>query len=258
MATSKEINQIIKDGVLTLTLNRPKTNPFSEGMILATHQAIQEAENDPKVRCVVITGSGKYFSTGRDLNDVLGAKDESFGEHLQRTFNPLILAIRKFEKPVIAAINGPVAGASLGVALACDLRIAAEDAQFMVGFLGVGLGLDCGVSLFLANLIGVGRATEYAFTNDAISAQQALEWGLVNKLAPADQIHQRAQEWAVEIAHGPIHAMGLVKRSLNAAIFSNLEQVLEYEGQVQDIARKGGEFREGLQAFLEKSPPKFV
>lgn len=258
MAASKEFNQRIKEGVLTITYNRPKTNAFSEEMILATYRVIKQAADDSEVRCLVISGSGRYFSTGRDLNDVLGAKDESYNDHLQRTLNPLILAIRALEKPVIAAINGAVAGASLGVALACDLRIAAEEAQIIVGFTGVGLSMDSGVSLFLPKLIGMGRAMEYAFTNVPISAQQAMEWGLVNRLAPTDLIHELAQEWAVEIAQGPIHAMGLVKRSLNAAIFGNLEQVLDYEGQVQDIARQGDEFREGLQAFLNKRSPKFV
>lgn len=258
MGTPKEIDQVIKQGVLRLTLNRPKTNAFSEGMILACLQAINQAEEDSRVRCVVISGSGNYFSTGRDLNDVLGAKDESFQEHLQRTLNPLVLAIRTLEKPVIGAINGAVAGASLGVALACDLRIASEKAQFIVGFTGIGLGMDSGVSLFLPKLIGMGRAIDFAFTNAPINAQQALEWGLVNKLAPADQIHERAHEWAMEIVKGPIQAMGLVKRSINAAIFGNLAAVLDYEAEIQDAARQSDEFREGLQAFLEKRPARFV
>jgi 2-(1,2-epoxy-1,2-dihydrophenyl)acetyl-CoA isomerase len=258
MANPKEVHQVIKQGVLTLTFNRPKTNAFSEGMILASLQAINQAAEDSRVRCMVISGTGNYFSTGRDLNDVLGAKDESFQDHIQRTLNPLILAIRNLEKPVIGAINGTVAGASLGVALACDLRIAAEEAQFIVGFTGIGLGMDSGVSLFLPKLIGMGRASEFAFTNVPISAQQAMEWGLVNKLAPADQIHERAHEWALEIARGPIKAMGLVKRSLNAAIFGNLAAVLNYEAEIQDAARQGDEFREGLQAFLEKRPARFV
>lgn len=258
MTTPKGISQVINQGVLTLIYNRPKTNAFSEEMILASLQAINQAAEDSRVRCVVISGSGNYFSTGRDLNDVLGAKDESFQDHLQRTLNPLILAIRTLAKPAIGVINGAVAGASLGVALACDLRIAAEEAQFIVGFLGIGLGMDSGVSLFLPKLIGMGRATEFAFTNEPISARQALEWGLVNKLAPAEQIHEQAHEWALEISQGPVQAMGLVKRSLNAAIFGNLATVLDYEAEIQEVARQGDEFREGLQAFLDKRPARFV
>jgi 2-(1,2-epoxy-1,2-dihydrophenyl)acetyl-CoA isomerase len=214
---------------------------------------------------VLLTGGGKHFSTGHDLNEVLKVKDESFYGHLWNTFNPLVMQIRALPKPVIASINGPAAGAALGVALACDLRIASDEAQFMVGFLGVGLSLDAGVSFFLPRLIGLGRAAEYAFTNAPISAQQALEWGLVNRLAPAEQIRQAAHEWALEIARGPVGAMGLAKRALNKSLFAGLEEALDYEAHLQclphircgEIARRGGEFKEGLGAFLEKRPPEF-
>lgn len=248
----------LKDGVLTITLDHPKVNAFTMKMIASIRTTFKDAAHDDRIRCVLLTGKGKYFSTGHDLKEVNRAKGESFRGHLVRTFNPLILQIRALQKPVIAGINGAVAGASLGVALACDLRIAAEDAEFTVGFLGVGLTLDSGVSLFLPKLIGSGRAAEFAFTNTPITAQQALEWGLVNRLAPAAQLADQAQNWAAELARGPLSAMGLTKREFNKALFPNLEQVLDYEAYIQDIAGSGPESSEGLQAFLEKRAPNFT
>lgn len=153
---------------LTLTLNRPdKANAFNRDMILALQSALDEAAQDDKVRCVVITGAGNSFCSGQDITEMLAVQDAdvSYHEHLRETYNPLILQIRQIEKPIIAAINGPVAGAGLGIALACDLRIAADTAQFTVGFTGIGLVPDSGISLLLPALIGLGRATEFTFRN---------------------------------------------------------------------------------------------
>lgn len=247
----------IKSGVLTITFNHPKVNAFNEEMVFSTQKMFKKAAQNEQIRCVLITGSGDTFSAGHDLNEVFQLRHESFREHLARTFNQLILQIRNIEKPVIAAINGPVAGAGLGVALACDLRIASEEAKFVVGFLGVGLSFDSGVSLFLPRLIGFSRTIENAFTNAPISAQQALEWGLINRITPADELRLHAENWAHEIARGPVRTMGLAKRMVNKALFPNLEEVLDYEAQIQDIARRNEEFNEGLQAFMEKRQTNF-
>jgi len=247
-----------ESGVLTIILNHPKANAFTEEMIFSIQKIIKIAADDERVRCVLLTGSGNIFSAGHDLGEVYQLRNESFRDHLMQTFNPLILQIRSLEKPVIAAINGPIAGAALGVALACDLRIASEEAQFVVGFLGVGLSFDSGVSLFLPKLIGLSRATEYAYTNTPISAQQALEWGLVNRIAPAEKINSQAEDWAAEIARGPVHTMGLAKRAFNKAHFADLERVLDYEARLQDIARCSEEFDVGLQAFMDKRLPNFL
>jgi 2-(1,2-epoxy-1,2-dihydrophenyl)acetyl-CoA isomerase len=192
------------------------------------------------------------------LNDVRKDQEESFRLHLQQTFNPLILQIRRLEKPVIAGINGTVAGAALGIALACDLRIASDQARFLVGFVGIGLGPDSGISVLLPALVGLGRATEMAYTNAPVSAQRALEWGMVNRLAPQDQLPEQARQWAAELARGPIHAMGLAKRDFNKAVLGNLEQVLDYEAHIQEIAGRGADYKEGVQAFLEKRQPNFI
>lgn len=257
MFTSEYILTEIKESVFSITLNHPKANTFNDQMITELQAAFKHAARDTQVRCVLLTGTGKFFSTGRDLTDVPLRADESFRENLQRTFNPLILQIRNLEKPVLAAINGTVAGAALGLALACDLRIASEEARFVVGFLGIGLSLDSGVSRFLPALIGLGRASEYAFTNEPITAQQALAWGLVNRLAPAEELSAQSFALALELAHGPVRAMGFAKRDFNKAMLANLEQVLDYEAHIQEIARREGEFKEGIEAFLEKRPARF-
>jgi 2-(1,2-epoxy-1,2-dihydrophenyl)acetyl-CoA isomerase len=258
MSDSEFVRTDLREGVLAITLDRPKANAFNDGMIAALQAALKQAGREEQVRTVLLTGEGRFFSTGRDLNDVLRAEGESFRAHLLKTFNPLIVQIRRLEKPVLAAVNGAVAGAGLGIALACDLRIASTEARFVVGFLGIGLGLDSAVSLFLPTQIGLGRAAEHAFTNAPITAQQALEWGLVNRLTPPEELAERAFAWAAELGRGPVRAMGLAKRAMNQAILPDLERVLDYEAHNQDIAGRGAEYREGVKAFLEKRPPKFI
>jgi 2-(1,2-epoxy-1,2-dihydrophenyl)acetyl-CoA isomerase len=246
-----------KEGVLKITLSRPKTNAFNFEMIEGMQKAFDHARRDSQIRCVLLTGSGNVFSAGQDIGVVKNVEGESFRYHLQRTYNPLILQIRRLEKPVLGAINGAAAGAGLGIALACDIRIASDKAKFIVGFTGIGLAPDSAVSLFLPALIGLGRATEFTFTNQPIEAEQALAWGLVNRVVPANSLQKEAFEWAVTLAEGPVKAMGLTKRDFNKAIYSNLEQVLDYEAHNQDIAGKGTEHKEGVRAFLEKREPSY-
>jgi 2-(1,2-epoxy-1,2-dihydrophenyl)acetyl-CoA isomerase len=246
-----------KDGVLTLTLNRPKVNAFDFELIAATRAALRDAAKDPRAFCVLLTGGGEVFSAGQDITVFDDLEDIPFRYHLLHTYNPLIVELRRLEKPVLAAINGPVSGAALGVALACDLRIAADTARFVVGFAGIGLAPDSAVSLLLPKLIGLGRAAEFAFGNAPILAHQALEWGLVNRLAPASELKEQAFAWAAELARGPVGAMGLAKRAFNKAILGNLEQTLDYEAHLQEIAGRRPEHREGVSAFLEKRAPNF-
>jgi 2-(1,2-epoxy-1,2-dihydrophenyl)acetyl-CoA isomerase len=257
MSASDTVLRELKQGVLKVILNRPKANAFNDEMIAAAQQAFREAARDEQVRVVLLTGSGTVFSAGQDVKEPRQGPNASFRYHLQHTYNPLVLQIRRLEKPVLAAINGAAAGAGLGIALACDLRIAAASARFVVGFLGIGLACDSAVSLFLPTLIGVGRAAEFAFSNDPIPADRALEWGLVNRIVPDDELQERAFEWAATLAQGPIHAMGLAKRDFNRAIYWNLEQVLDYESHNQEIAGRGEEHREGVQAFREKRAARY-
>ena len=246
---------------LTLALNRPsRANAFNREMILELQFVLKDLATDAKVRCVVITGAGDSFSSGQDISEMELVQDQdiSYHEHLRETYNPLILQIRQIEKPVIAAINGTVAGAGLGIALACDLRIAADDAKFTVGFSGIGLVPDSGVSLLLPALIGLARATEFTFSNLPISAQDALSWGMVNRLMPADELMPMTAQIAMMLSMGPTETFGATKKAFNRAMLPNLEEVLEYEGELQEIARTREEHKIGVKAFLEKEIPNFL
>ncbi|HUF39687.1 MAG TPA: enoyl-CoA hydratase-related protein [Anaerolineales bacterium] len=245
------------NGVLTVTLDRPKANAFDNAMAKSLTKIFKDAGRDEAVRVVVLTGAGRMFSAGQDVSEFGDSEERSFRTHLQATFNPMILAMRALEKPIVGAINGAVAGASLGIALACDLRVAADTARFVVGFLGIGLAPDSAVSLLLPKLIGLGRAAEAVFTNEPIGAEQALAWGLVNRVVPADDLPAAATGWAAALARGPIHAMGLAKRDFNRAVLPNLSEILDYEAHNQEIAGKRPEHKEGLAAFREKREPKY-
>jgi 2-(1,2-epoxy-1,2-dihydrophenyl)acetyl-CoA isomerase len=258
MAGSDTVLSELSEGVLCLTLNRPKANAFNLEMIAALNEAFRLAARDSQVRCILLTGNGHNFSAGQDIRDFQQEEAISYRKHLQRTYNPLILQIRQIEKPVLAAINGSVAGAALGIALACDLRVAADNAHFVVGFLGIGLAPDSAVSLLLPTLIGLGRASELAFTNQPLDAQKALEWGLVNRVVPADALMEQSLSFAKLLAKGAVHAIGFTKRDFNHAVLPGLEQVLDYEAYTQDIAGKGAEHNEGVKAFLEKRQAKFI
>lgn len=245
-------------GVRTLVLNRPeRANAFDFELIQSLRRALDEAEPDPQTRVIVLTGAGDSFGSGHDVNEMLQAAGKvSYREHLHQTYNPLILKIRQIEKPVIAAVNGMCAGASLGVALACDLRIAAGSAKFVVGFSGIGLVPDSGVSFFLPALIGLGRATEFYFSNQPIDAETALKWGLVNRVVPLD-LMDAVQNTAAMLALGPIGAYGKTKQAFNKALYPHLDEVLAAEADLQEQAGKTKEHQEGVKAFLEKRIPRF-
>ncbi|MDD5468565.1 MAG: enoyl-CoA hydratase-related protein [Anaerolineales bacterium] len=246
-----------KERVLSITLDRPKVNALDAAMLASLQEALQGAARDPQVRCVLLSARGAAFSAGQDIGEAEPGKQGAYRAHLLTTYNPLIAQIRRLEKPVMAAIQGPVSGAALGIVLACDLRIAAEEARFIVAFLGIGLGLDSAVSLLLPATIGLGRAMECALCNAPVSASQALEWGLVNRVVPGAELHKEAERWANELAQGPTRTMGLAKRAFNKAVLGNLEGVLDYEAHLQEIASHTSEHREGLSAFLERRAPRY-
>ena len=245
----------LDDAILTISLNRPeRANAFNFEMLHALQAALDQVTEDEKIRCVVLTGRGKSFCAGHDVSEMLAAQGEetSYQKHLQETYNPLILKIRSLEIPVIAAINGPAAGAGLGIALACDLRLAADTASFTVGFSGIGLVPDSGVSLLLPALIGLGRATEYTFTNQPIGADQALKWGLVNRVIPETKLPSETRSIAAELVAGPVGAFGLTKRLFNHTILPDLAEALKLESELQEVASKGKEHADGIKRFLDK------
>ena len=258
MADDIGLQHTLAQGVLTITLNRPKANAFDRPMAQELTKVFRDAGRDEAVRVILLAAAGKLFSAGQDVGEFGGDRQVSFRQHLLQTYNPLILQMRRFEKPVLAAINGPVAGAALGIVLACDLRIAAQNAKFVVGFLGIGLAPDSAVSLLLPAMIGLGRATEATFTNQTIDSAQALAWGLVNRVVPAEDLPAAAATWAAELAAGPVGAMGLAKRDFNRAHLGHLEEILDYEAYNQDIAGRRPEHAEGLAAFNEKRSPRYL
>jgi 2-(1,2-epoxy-1,2-dihydrophenyl)acetyl-CoA isomerase len=169
----------------------------------------------------------------------------------------MVVRVRRLEKPVVGAINGAAAGAGLGLALATDIRLAARSARFVFGFTGIGLTTDSATSLMLPLLIGLGRATEMAFTNQALSAEQALACGLVNRVVDDADLATEAAELAERLAAGPTRALGLTKRAFNHALLPHLEEVLDYEAHLQETAGRTADHREGLAAFLGKREPAF-
>ncbi len=248
----------LENNILTLILNRPsRANSFNFEMNTELRAALENAQADSQVRCVVITGAGKVFSAGQDITEMNQHGGQiSYREHLQKTYNPLILQIRAMGKPVIAAVNGACAGAALGIALACDVRIAHARAFFVVGFSGIALAPDSAVSLLLPVYIGLGRAQEFFYTNQPISARMAHQWGMVNQVGGFN-FAGLTRRTAEKLAAGPQGAFALGKRAFNHAVIPNLEEVLNFEGGLQDEAGRSAEHQEGVAAFLGKRAPKF-
>ena len=247
------------DGVLTLTLNRPDAlNSFNIEMKEALAAAIKDAARDKSVRVVVLTGAGRAFSAGQDLKERQAPGVADLGTELRVRYNPIVLAMRKLEKPVIGAINGVAAGAGISVALACDIRIAADNASFIEVFGRVGLVPDTGSTWFLPRLVGYAKAAEMMFTTDPIDASTAERIGLVNRVVPADQLLVESIAMAGKLAQSAPLALALAKRGLIRALESGLEEQLEYEAQLQSIAGRSADHVEGVAAFVEKRAPKFT
>jgi 2-(1,2-epoxy-1,2-dihydrophenyl)acetyl-CoA isomerase len=246
-----------RDGsVLTITLNRPDVlNAFNKAMHDALGAALKEAR-DPDVRAVVLTGAGRGFCVGQDLGEFREAPGD-IGDRLRATYHPNLLAIRALEKPVIAAVNGPAAGAGMSFACACDLRIAADSASFVPAFINIGLVPDSGGTFFVTRILGYSRAFEWLASGRKLTAAEAHGWGLVSEVVQADGLAARAAEVAAEFAALPPLAVGMTKRLLDRAGSSTLDEQLEREAQLQTAATRTEDFREGVAAFLEKRPPEF-
>jgi 2-(1,2-epoxy-1,2-dihydrophenyl)acetyl-CoA isomerase len=249
-----------QDAITTITLNRPEVlNAFNDQMAEELLAALKLAERDGAVRCLVLTGAGRGFCAGQDLAALRDRPETiSFRQHLLRTFNPIVAKLRAVEVPVIGQINGAAAGAGFGLALACDLRYAAEGAKFRMAFGGIGLAPDSGTSFFLPRLVGYARAFELAATNAPLGAQAALELGLVNSLFPADQLGDEVRGIALRLAQAPTKALGLTKRAMNRAFDLTLDEALDYEAHLQEIAGRTADHREGVAAFLAKRAPNFT
>jgi 2-(1,2-epoxy-1,2-dihydrophenyl)acetyl-CoA isomerase len=244
------------EGVLTITLNRPDVlNAFDRAMQDGFRAALKEA-GEPDVRAVVLTGAGRGFCVGQDLKEFQeGAGD--IGERLRSTYNRNVLALRTLEKPVIAAVNGPAAGAGLALAAACDIRLAADNAVFVPAFITIGLVPDTGASFFLTRLLGYGRAFTWLSSGKQLTAGDAHAWGFVAEVVEGGKLGDRAAAVARELAALPTRAIGMTKRLLDRAASATLEEQLELEAQLQAAAAASEDFAEGVAAFLEKREPRF-
>jgi len=253
----------VLDGVALIALNRPdRLNALTAAMLIELNDVLEQAEGDATVRAVVITGTGRGFSAGQDLTEM--REREEAGEasvsadYMEQTYHPIIRRIRRMEKPVIGAINGVAAGAGASLALACDLRIASENASFIQSFVNVGLIPDSGSTFFLPRLVGISRAMELAFTGRRVTAEEAERIGLVNRVVPHDELMDATMELARQLAQGPTKVIGMTKRALNRSWLVDLEEALDYEGELQERARATEDHHEGVAAFLEKRPAKFT
>lgn len=247
------------DGVLRLTLNRPDAlNAFTVEMKEALLAAIKDAARDKSVRVIVLTGAGRAFSAGQDLKERQGPDVSDLGSELRLRYNPIISAMRRLEKPIVGAINGVAAGAGISIALACDIVIASDKASFTEAFVRVGLVPDTGSSWFLPRIVGYQRAAEMMFTGDPVDAPTAAQIGLVNRVVPADSLMDEANTLANRLAKSAPIALALAKRALNRALDSNLEEALEFEAQLQSVAGRSKDHKEGVAAFVEKRPADFT
>jgi 2-(1,2-epoxy-1,2-dihydrophenyl)acetyl-CoA isomerase len=247
------------DGVLILTLNRPEAlNSFTVEMKDDLFKALKDAARDREVRAIVLTGAGRAFSAGQDLKERQGADVADLGTELRLRYNPIILAMRRLEKPIVGAINGVAAGAGISIALACDIIIAADNATFIEAFSRVGLVPDTGSTWFLPRLVGNARAAEMFLTADPVDAATAERIGLINRVVPADKLMDEASALAARLAKSAPIALGLAKRALNRTYDMNLEEALDYEAQLQSVAGRSADHKEGVAAFVEKRPANFT
>ncbi len=256
--TAPELLQSITDGVLTLTLNRPEVlNAITPALLDEVTDSLRAAAAGRTVRVVIITGAGRGFCSGQDLRAAADDGGLDVGGVLRDHYTPAIRAIRSMDQPVIAAVNGVAAGAGFSLALACDLRIAAESATFVQAFVRIGLIPDLASTYFLPRLIGPARAAELAMLGETVDAARALELGIVNRVVPDSQLASSATELAGRLARGP-RSIGLTKRALEVSHENDLEAQLAVEERLQTEATTTNDFAEGVSAFLEKRRATFT
>jgi 2-(1,2-epoxy-1,2-dihydrophenyl)acetyl-CoA isomerase len=257
------VNVRVHDGAATIELNRPAAlNAWNVQLGVDLLAALSATADDGAVRAIVITGAGRAFSSGADLKDVSGGETTPEGrpnvyKTLTERYHPIMRAIREVPKPVIAAVNGPAVGIGCSLALCCDLILASESAYFLLAFVNIGLAPDGGSSLFVPSRVGMARASELAMLGERLGAEQALEWGLINRVVSDEQLPAQTAELAARLAAGPTRSYAGTKRQLNSWLYARMDEQLELEAQIQQEMAHSDDFLEGAMAFVEKRPTRF-
>lgn len=259
MSSEKSVLYDVQDHVATITMNRPqRRNAMNEVLLRDLQVAFEQAAHEEATRAIVLTGAGRSFCAGADLAGFAQkpTADEVY-DFIIKTYQPLMGQIVEIQKPVIAAINGAAAGAGASLALACDLRIMADDGAFMMAFSNVGLVPDAGATWFLVRLIGYSRAYEMAAEGQRLPAQRSMAWGLTNKVVPAADLMDEALAWGRRLAKRPTLALGLTKEALNYAAHNDLMSTIEYEARLQKQTIPSHDHMEGVMAFAQRREPQF-
>ncbi|ENT8518862.1 2-(1,2-epoxy-1,2-dihydrophenyl)acetyl-CoA isomerase PaaG [Raoultella ornithinolytica] len=251
----------VEQGVMTITLNRPdRLNSFNDLMHQQLAACLTQAERDENVRCLLITGAGRGFCAGQDLNDRNvdpSGPAPDLGLSVERFYNPLVRRLAALPKPVIAAVNGVAAGAGATLALGCDIVLAARSANFVMAFSKLGLVPDCGGSWFLSRVAGRARAMGLALLGEKLSAEQAAQWGMIWQLVEDAELADTSRQLARHLATQPTFGLGLIKKALQASETNGLDAQLDLERDYQRLAGRSDDYREGVSAFLAKRPPQF-
>jgi 2-(1,2-epoxy-1,2-dihydrophenyl)acetyl-CoA isomerase len=252
------IEVTISEKIATITLARAeKFNSFIRPMAFDFQAALDQAASDEKVRCIIITGQGKAFCAGQDLQEATDPEGPALSNIVSEHYNPIIMRIRNMPKPIIAAVNGVAAGAGANIALACDIVLATESASFIQAFSKIGLIPDSGGTYTLPRLIGLQRASALMMTGDKVTATEAQSMGMIYKVFPDDTFNEAVQKIAAQLSQMPTYGLALTKQTLNQTYNHTLEKQLHLEDQLQTLAGNSDDYKEGTSAFLQKRAPVF-
>ena len=251
----------ITEGVAVLTLNRPdRMNSFNTQMHGEVRDALKQVKKDDSVRCLLITGNGRGFCAGQDLSDRNvdpNAEMPNLGESIEKNYNPLIRTLQGLEMPVICAVNGVAAGAGANIAFACDIVLAARSASFIQAFCKIGLVPDSGGTWTLPRLVGHARAMALSMLGDKVSAEQAQSWGMIWQVIDDEQLKDEALSLAKRLATQPTKGLALIKRAIQSSWDNSFDEQLDLERDLQTLAGRTEDYREGVKAFMEKRQPDF-
>ncbi|MEZ5058884.1 MAG: enoyl-CoA hydratase-related protein [Saprospiraceae bacterium] len=246
------------EAVAKITLNRPEVyNSFNRPMALELQEVLRKCEKDDSIRAIYITGNGKAFCAGQDLQEVVDPNGPDLTTILREHYNPIVLQIRSIEKPIVCAVNGVAAGAGANIALACDITIANEHASFIQAFSKIGLIPDSGGTFFLPRLIGMQKAVALSMLGEKVSAEDAEKMGMIYKVASAETFEEESWKIVATLSKMPTKGLGYTKRAFNLSLTKSLEEQLQVEDELQTASGETYDYKEGVQAFLEKRKPEF-